>query len=68
MTEVREQQFREEADSRNLKLPPYICAHGLSPYARKKEEVSYDIDFENVELAINWEQVNFDRTNELNRR
>lgn len=56
MTGVREQQFREEAYYRNLKLPPYICAHGLrpyTPYTSRKEEVSYDINFENVELAIN---------------
>lgn len=55
MTGVREQQFRKEAIERNFKLPPYICAHGLRPcipYTSRKEEVSYDINFENVELAI----------------
>ena len=52
MTGVREQQFRKEAIKRNFKLPPYICAHGLKPYASKKEEVSYDVNFESIELAV----------------
>lgn len=66
MTVTKEQQFRKEVTKRKLKLPLYICAHGLRPYVFNQGEISYDINFESIELAINLIKRNFTARKTIN--